>query len=612
MQRFGRRHFLRFQLSSLSAFLLASCRRDGWLGAQDPVSRVDKTGSMGLPSPSVDQEFLVNTAIKDTARQDYQRNFAAHGGRLSNHPSTLQPYYDVLVIGSGYGASISAARLAPHLNAGKSLCVIERGREWVPGEFPDNFSEYMNQVTAQNPLGVYDFRIGREVDVIQGSGLGGTSLINANTAALPDAEVFLTPSWPQSLRNINALMPYYQRAARTLGANPTPLDSTGKARTMKRLAEQFPASSKNFSMTNATVTLASDQPVVNEAGIRQRPCTFCGDCISGCNVGAKNTLPYNYLPLAKKAGAQIFSELSIVDIEEVNGEFLLSYIPTSQTKRNWWEVLAGNRNLPTGKIRAKVVILGAGSLGSTGILLRSQAKLPTSPMVGQRFSSNGDVFAIYKDLPVQQLRDVPNIRGKGAYDPTPGPGPTIQTMTKINPTGPLEQRLVLEDLCVPRAFVPSYEIATMSSAERGMFLLGMGHDGADGRIVLDRFGQPLVSWPGVKSKPLYSMFKQAFATVGSIFSAKIPWWKGLLMRLRSETAHPLGGCVMADSPARGVVNDRNQVFRPDGSVYPNLYVIDGAAVPSSLGINPFMTISAIAERAADLMITERRHPDIFS
>lgn len=615
MRKFGRRRFLHVQTASLAAAVLASCRKIGWFDGQEPTDpeHRDRDGALGLPQPDTEQTSSANTSIKDTARADYHQSFLPYGGKLSNDPSTLSPYYDVVIVGSGYGAAITAARLAPHLKQGKTICIIERGREWVPGEFPDTFSEYLSQVTAKNPLGVYDFRFGNELDVIQGSGLGGTSLINASTAAIPDPEVFLSPKWPTALRNLTALMPYYLRALKMLGAAPTPPGSTGKARMMRYLAERFPSASKSFVAAEIAVTTAQiPGAIVNDANVTQRVCTFCGDCISGCNVGAKNTLVYNYLPLAKRAGTQIFSELSILDVRQEGAGFALSYIPTSLTKRNWWDFLVGATRQPVGLIRANVVILGAGSLGSTGILLRSRGTLPMSHMLGQRFSSNGDVFAVYKDLPETELKDVPNIGGKGAHDSLPGPGPTIQTITRINANGPLEERVILEDLCVPRAFVPSYELATRSSSRNGMFLLGMGHDGADGSIILDRFGQPVVSWPGILTKPFYAGTLRMFTTIKAIFMARIPWWDGLLMRLRQETAHPLGGCAMADTPDQGVVNDRNQVFRPNGSVYPNLYVIDGSVIPTSLGINPLLTISALAERAAELIITEQRHPDIFS
>lgn len=612
----GRRRFLRRSAVSLGALALASCRKMGWFDPENPTDdqSSEKVGSFGIQEGAAAQLSNSQTSIKNTARQDYYQSFSSFGGRLSSPRAQLRTYYDVVVVGSGYGAAISAARLAPHLKAGKSLCILERGREWATGDFPDNFSDYMNQVTSDNPLGLYDFRVGAEVDVIQGSGVGGTSLINANTAAIPDAEVFADSRWPRALQNIAALLPFYQRAAQVLGAQPTSPQSTGKARMMEYLAQNFPSNSKTFGPTNITVTTSNappGTPIPNQAGCIQRPCTFCGDCISGCNVGAKNTLVYNYLPLAKRAGAQIFSELSVMTIQQDGDGFLLSYANTVDTKRGMLNYLIrGNR--PAGYIRAKMVILGAGSLGSTGILLRSRNLLPTSPMVGQRFSSNGDVFAVYKNLPTEYLQIVPNIGGKGAYDTAPGPGPTIQTITQLNANAPVAQRMVLEDLCVPRAFVPAYQKAILSPIERSMFLLGMGHDGADGEVVLDRFSQPKVSWPGVSKKPFYKAFLNVFSTIKSIFVARIPLWDGLLMRARKETAHPLGGCAMADSPRYGVINDRHQVYRPDGRVYPNLYVIDGAAVPTSLGINPFLTISALAERAAENIIAEGHHPDIFA
>ena len=172
-----------------------------------------------------------DTNLKRRAAEDYHRSMARFGGQLSSpieqlfHTSTLpvDQQFDVLVIGSGYGASITAARLAPRMKSGKRLAMIERGREWIPGEYKDTFRDLYAQARGQlmgnkkrtivNPLGLHNVIMNDEVNIWTGNGLGGGSLINANIALIPDAEVFSNFKWPVALSNRQVLNPYFLRVA---------------------------------------------------------------------------------------------------------------------------------------------------------------------------------------------------------------------------------------------------------------------------------------------------------------------------------------------------------------------------------------------------------------
>jgi cholesterol oxidase len=224
---------------------------------------------------------------------------------LANPIGDLKDSYGVVVIGSGYGGAILAARLAQ----GRSLCILERGREWIPGTFPDELDEVARQARSElNPLGLYDYRVHNEVDVLIGCGLGGTSLINANVVIQPDNDLFDDPRWPDEIRqdrdngNLNR---YFAIVRDMLQAERYP-DTRPSLAKVEAHAKSTQARSVPFAKLDVAVNLTryDDQP--NHVGVQQHLCILCGDCVTGCNVRAKNTLYMNYLPLAKQHGAHIF------------------------------------------------------------------------------------------------------------------------------------------------------------------------------------------------------------------------------------------------------------------------------------------------------------------
>ena len=194
--------------------------------------------------------------------------------------------YDFIVIGSGYGGAISAARLATaDLNPKRSTCILERGKEWQPGDYPELLTDVLGATRSDlNPLGLFELLNYPDISVIKASGLGGTSLINANVAIEPDPEVFEQLHWPASI-TLDALTPYYQRAHTALAANPHPYAlQLKKVQALERRAKQLGMDVKALDIV---VNFTIDGP--NAFGVNQRPCINCGNCVTGCNVGAKNT-----------------------------------------------------------------------------------------------------------------------------------------------------------------------------------------------------------------------------------------------------------------------------------------------------------------------------------
>src|SRR5271157_472649 len=285
--------------------------------------------------------------------------------RLSSPIEEIKDRYAAVVIGSGYGGSIAASRLS---RASQKVCVLERGREYQPGEYPDTETEALSHVQSDLASGhvgsrtaLYDLRINEEMNVFMGCGLGGTSLVNANVALRPDPRVFEDERWPKALRDDRAtlLEDGYHRAEEMLTPLPYPQDFP-PLRKQEALEKSAAFLQANFYRPPIAVTFRDG---VNQVGVDQKACQLCGDCVTGCNYAAKNTLIMNYLPDAVNHGAEIFTGVSVRWLERKNHQWLVQC-----------ELLGVGREkfkAPNVAVTADLVVLGAGTLGSTEILLRS-------------------------------------------------------------------------------------------------------------------------------------------------------------------------------------------------------------------------------------------------
>ena len=469
------------------------------------------------------------TPLKKRAMTDYATSMSAWGGRLANAGCEIRNLgqqdqcFDIVIIGSGYGGAITAARLAQRMRPGTQLAVLERGREWLPGTFPDTFDrgavEFRNgtipvlqQKTPHNQLGLYDMVYNKDLNVLVGNSLGGTSTINSNVAIMPDAETFASPRWPAALRDRNALWPYYQRAAYELNIQQIEQD-THKAIAFRRIADKMYRDCGNvaFEKANVAVTYCGrglDQYSRNRQGVIQRPCTLCADCSAGCNVGAKNTLQMNYLPLAKRHGAHLYTQTEVQTVLPVDGGYRVNF--------NHYKACGNKKHAACGSVRARIVIVSAGSLGSTGILMRSrECGLSVSDMLGCGFSGNGDTVGV-----ITRSECRTNTAGYGAYETSQDPvGVTQERNLFLNPEADLKYRMLIQEGAATRAY--STLLGSMladPNLDHSLFLLAVGHDEAAGRIHLEN-GRPRVSWPKITKSPYY---QYALAKLKEVARS---WWQ---------------------------------------------------------------------------------------
>jgi cholesterol oxidase len=570
--------------------------------------------------------YTCDTPLKQRAAKDYENSLQSYGGRLASPIRTLftaaqeshQIHFGVVVIGSGYGASIVAAKLSQRLRADHRICILERGKEWVPGTFPDTLDEMFRNATISlagptkgqrvHPLGVFELSMNDEVNILSGNGLGGGSLINASIALRPHPEVFARPEWPSSLRNVEVLGPYYDQVAASMSLTRTPYDQTPKVRVRREAAARMSQNPEFLDRSPVSVMYDFrhlDQQMRNRQGMIQRPCTLCGCCITGCNIGAKNTLAMNYLPVARHNGTEMFTQVEVKKIEKRSGYYriLMEYVDDTGNQVTRHPVA----------INARMVVLGAGSPASAAILMESQDEaFQFSPALGHHWSGNGDTIGFVINLPPGSSK----IGGFGAYPSCSNVGPTVQTSMNFYRDIELSKRLLIQDAAIPRGAGNLFSVLLGdANLDSSMVMLGMGHDGEKGRIE-KRDGRYQIKWEGMEQGAYRHMVFQEFEKLAAAHGGKYKRLRAFGNNL--VTVHPLGGCRMADDPQCGTTNHLGQVYDAAGAdchgqagVHHGLYVADASVIPTALGVNPYMTIGALSERIAHHIVHNPVHADLF-
>jgi len=520
---------------------------------------------------------------------------------------------DVIIVGSGFGGSVHACRLA---TAGWSVLVLERGRRWGPQDYPrspdDAWIYDIDEPEKQN--GWLDLRIFDDMWVATGAGVGGGSLIYANVSIDAKPEM-LNTGWTSQI-NAKVLAPYYDRVADMLKPEKLPDNQLTPRFELMREAAQKTGAEDRFRKVDLAVSFdpdghypstrppseAAQKTFTNAFGRTQGYCTHAGNCDIGCKAQAKNSLDLNYLAVAEDAGAEI-RPLSVVShiVPEGNGYAVVYH-----------DISDGSRVERV--VRAPKVILAAGSLGSTEILFRSRDHFKTLPDVsaalGFSWSSNGDFLtpAFYKDRvlspsigpTITAAIDYLDGSDDGAqYFVEDGGFPDVLS-NAVRAAKTRSQRFSL------RARILSRVASVLSDGdplETMMPWFGQSIDGGDGRLYWGRdWLRPWkkrlkLDWNSARSERgvggLINAHKRLSSAMGGRASVPPTW--GVFRNL--VTPHPLGGCKLGAAPSSGVVDHFGEVFG-----YQGLFVSDGAIFPRPIGLNPSKTIAALAERSAEAML----------
>ncbi len=555
---------------------------------------------------------------------------------------------DVLVVGSGYGGAVAAMRLA---GEGRRVYLFERGKEYALGDFPEHLGELPGHIrfhrgAEPDPIGdaaaLFDLRLGAKVSALVGNGLGGGSLINASVALEPEPYIFEREEWPEALRRDARELRESMAAIRDLLMVQEDPEQTPKRVAFARLVGALGGVCKP-----APISVAF-RPGPNRVGVEQNACVRCGNCVTGCNRGAKGTLAMNVLPLAKARGARLYTGATVDSVQPgPHGTWIARFRRTASAK--------GPLRNEYYEITARDVILAAGTFGSTEILQRSErAKFITpSKALGSRFSTNGDLLA----FGYAQRSPVNAVAVRGSLAPRePGKpnraGPTITSHARLNWGGLWNWRLLLEDGAVPASLarvlgeivgfrslgkryekdaLPAWFLDRPSEDPLGVhpealqhtqILLGMGDDGAPGTLALE--GEAMaIRWPK-EHTPSEKFFAEVDLKLRGAEDSGFdggdylpnPFWQALPSDVAKEmeegapgglmlTVHPLGGCPMGESASGGVVDHLGRVFDDRGGHHEGLHVMDGAIIPRALATNPFLTIAALADRSAKALLRRR-------
>jgi cholesterol oxidase len=509
--------------------------------------------------------------------------------------------FDFVVIGSGFGGAVSALRLS---EKGYRVAVLEMGKRWRPEDFAESNWDLRKflWMPRLGLRGIQQITLLPHVVVLHGVGVGGGSLVYANTLVVPPEAVLRDARWPAGTDWAAALAPRYATARRVLGATPAP-EVFPADELLREAVEAETGRGATFRRHEVGIFFGrpgepAADPYFGGRGPARTGCTLCGACMTGCRVGAKNTLDRNYLHLAEGLGCEIHAETRVVDVRPAAG--------------GGWDVEAERSTAILGgdrrTYRAKGVVFAAGALGTVRLLLacRARGSLPRlSPQLGNFVRTNSEalVGALAPDDRIDFSRGIAITSGVDADADThmeivrygkgqDAMGALVTLLTPDRPPWPRWLRWIGGILRHPVRYLRAYTLRGW--AARTAIVLVMQPIDSFLRLrlrrrlgrtsvtsVLEAGPRPPTSIPIADRIAL-----RLAARIGGIPGSNILEVLGN----RSSTAHILGGAVIAADPSQGVCDAQGRVFGHDG-----LWVADGAAVPVNLGVNPALTITALAE-----------------
>lgn len=525
--------------------------------------------------------------------------------------------YDYVIIGSGFGGSVSAMRLT---EKGYSVLVLEKGKRYRDEDFAKTNWQFWKYIwlPAIRAHGILQVSLLQGVMVLHGAGVGGGSLGYANVLEVPTDETFATPAWNQPLSWGAVLKPHYETARRMLGVARNP--RLWKAdRILEEMANErgmgptFRATDVGAYFGEPGVSVPD--PYFSGAGPQRAGCRHCGGCMVGCRYNAKNTLPKNYLYFAEKHGARVIPEALVVDVRPLT----MPDRPSSMVGEAGYEIIYRSStsflNGTSQRVRARNAIFSAGVIGTMRLLLRLRDEIRSlpdlSPRLGDMVRTNSEALlgsiGRNSDVDYSEGVSISSIFNADA-------------ITRVEPTrypdGSSLMRLMAAPLIDLDAGVPVRILKSLGwilthpiDFLKAMVLPGWAHNSTIllvmqhannrmrfrlGRSIYTFFRKGLVAL----REPGYEIHAQVRGSheLARDFAGRT---NGVAMGILSEnllnlptTAHILGGAPMGRDASEGVVNENFEVHN-----YPGLYIVDGSIVPANPGVNPSLTITALAEYA---------------
>jgi len=510
-----------------------------------------------------------------------------------------QNTYDYVIIGLGFGGSVSALRLS---EKGYKVLVIEKGKWFKPDDFPRSNWQLRKWLwlPSLKMFGLFKMTIFRHVTIFSGVGVGGGSLVYANTLPVPKRPFFKSASWAHLADWERELKAHYATALKMVGATRTPHVFDGD-HVLKSIAQDL-GKEKDYEHTKVAVYFGKPGVTVKDPYFKGRGpdrtgCIYCGGCMLGCSHNAKNTLDKNYLYLAQQNGAEILAEHEVIDVRQVADDGLRYEITYKNSTKYFSQAK---------KIKAAGVIFAGGVLGTLKLLLSLKAKgsLPKiSDRLGYGIRTNSE-----------SLHGVTTER----RDLNFAKGVAIGSILNV------DDHTHLEVVRYPEGS-GFFRLAVVPAVAGSNFFVRLG------RIVWQYLRHPLkyLKAMAVPDWAKYTQIMLFMQSLDSTLRLKRGWLRmktaldtgkaptsalpmanelaqrfaektqGTVQKLASEsllgitsTAHILGGCCMGDSSETGVIDSKNRVFG-----YENMYVCDGSMISANIGVNPSLTIMALTERA---------------
>ena len=526
---------------------------------------------------------------------------------------TKDDVFDYVIIGSGFGGSVSAMRLA---EKGYTVLVLERGKRYQDRDFSKtswNLWKYL-WLPGLRCFGVLEITPFRTVLALHGAGVGGGSLGYANVLVEPDESMFASPKWSQLADWKTILEPHYETARRMLGVTRNQEQWEGD-RILREIADEM-GRGDTFRHTDVGVFFGEpeeevEDPYFEGKGPKRAGCNFCGGCMVGCRYNAKNTLVKNYLYFAEAWGAEVRPECRAREIQPLDNEqedgarFEIGY----RSSTNWIRK-------PRRTVRARNVVISAGVIGTLDLLFRCRdvkCSLPMiSPRLGEDVRNNNEAFmgSISRSWKTDFSKGIAISSIFSADDEThiePVRYPAGSAMMAILLGSPLVEsggsawirilKTIMMILMHPVDFLVSKAFPHV--AKRMTILMAMQTRESKlkirfGRHLLTLFRRGLVSAKSEEGMPEAKV--EVGHRVAEAFAEKT---NGITMGSFTEglfnvptTAHLLGGCPMGRNASEGVIDADCRVHN-----YPGMYVIDGSIMPGNPGLNPSLTITALAEHA---------------